>query len=94
MEVDKESNDLVREKGGPEAMKEKGKIYVHEEGTRLGAPMRCSALIRAWHALTPYTAHTRRAGGMCYAMLYCLISLLFELRKAESDTVNVYLKQV
>ena len=56
MEVDKECDDLVREKGGPGSDERKGKIYVHEEGTRLGAPMRCSAPIRAWHALTPYTS--------------------------------------
>ena len=57
MEVNKESNDLIWEKVGLEAMKEKGKIYVHEEGMRLGTPRRCSAPICAWHTLTPYSTY-------------------------------------
>ena len=39
IEVDKGNDNLIREKGGAEAMKEKEKLRVHEEGMRLlGAP--------------------------------------------------------
>jgi hypothetical protein len=67
-------------------MKERGKIYVHEEGMRLGAPMRCSALIRAWHALTPYNAQLQLQPGSLkpkHSLLGHISSLVFITIKVE-----------